>query len=139
MSDSAIRWGGLIKNIAAGAAIVAGIALVAPSLIPDLIHGIGSLGSGTAGTAAPLLSEGLLKGMGEVVRYALGAGLAITGLTYLFSDHNDNGERHAEAFTEARESFQIREDIRKMQAVMKIRMQAAGHEPAMAIAAPAQR
>jgi|GEM_PF-6729796 len=133
MSDGqekkSINWGGLIKGLAAGAAIIAGVMLVAPGLIPGIAEGLGGLFSGGA---SPALTEGI----GLVITKVAGAAMAITGLSYLFSDKSgaDNASRHAEHHAEAKESFAIREDMRKMQAVMMARMQANGHQPAMAAA-----
>lgn len=125
-----INWGGLIKGLAAGLAVVAGVMLVAPGLIPSIAEGIGGMFSSAGG------STFLTEGIGAVITKVAGAAMAFTGLRYLLSDksESENAERHAQAYHEAKESFAIREDMRKMQAVMLARMQAAGHQPAMDMA-----
>ncbi len=135
-----INWGGLIKGIVAGAAILVGVELVVPGLLAGAIAGIGGMfaASGGAAAASPALT-GAMSGMGLVLTKAAGLALGGIGLSYLLSDkpsNSENGGRHAQDFTEAKESFAAREDIRKMQTVMKMRMAASGHEPAAAMAAP---
>jgi hypothetical protein len=135
MSDEqgkkSINWGGLIKGLAAGAAVVAGVMLVAPGLLPSIVEGISGMIGSTGGGASFLSS-----GVGEVITKVAGAAMAITGLSYLFGGKSDgdNADRHSQQYHEAKESFAIREDMRKMQAVMTARMAASGHQPAMALA-----
>lgn len=122
-----INWGGLVKNLAAGAAVVAGVMLVCPGLLPGIVEGVGSLfKEGAMPAISPVI--------GDAIRIVAGAAMSITGLSYLFSGSKDseNAERHSQHYQEAKESFAIREDMRKMQTIMMARMQASGHQPAMA-------
>ena len=127
--DGKTNWGGLAKTILAGAAILIGVEMIAPGLISNIIPASLSTGSGSG-----MFTEEAMKGIGLIVQKVAGAVIAGIGLSYLFSDksQNENAERHAEHFSEAKESFAVREDMRKMQTVMMARMKAAGHEPAMA-------
>lgn len=131
-----INWGGLVKGIIAGAAVVAGIFLIAPTTFTELFSGAGAGGTGIGESL-----KGIVESLGPIARPLAGAAIATVGLTQLFSDgsSNENAERHSQAHHEAKESFAIREDMRKMQTVMMARMKAAGHEPAMAMAAQPTR
>ena len=139
--DQGINWGGLVKGILAGAAVVAGIALATTgslSGLGNLLSGMMASTPGGGSSTLPLVIEKI----GDVLPRVIGAMIAFTGASYLFSDgssnQNENAQRHSEHYTEAKESFAAREDMRKMQAVMMARMKAAGHEPAMAMGAQPQ-
>ena len=125
------NWGGLVKGILAGAAVVAGIELIAPGTVSGIISSLSTTPGSTVGL------KSLIEGIGPTLRIIAGAAMSLTGLSYLLSDssQNENAERHAQTHHEAKESFAIREDMRKMQTVMMARMKASGHEPAMAMAA----
>lgn len=74
------------------------------------------------------------KGIGSLIAKVAGGVIAVMGLNYLVngkSSGDNHAQEHAERFAEQKEAFAVREDIRRMQAVMVARMQAAGHEPAM--------
>ena len=80
------------------------------------------------------ITGGITNTIGNLIAKVAGGVIAVMGLNYLVNGKapsNNSGE-HAERYAEQKESFAIREDIRKMQAVMMARMQAAGHEPAQA-------
>ena len=128
-----INWGGLVKNILAGAAIVVGVEMVMPGTFSAIASAFPSAVPSTGGT---MFSSATMEGIGLIIQKVAGAVIAGMGLSYLFSDgtQNENSDRHAERYSEAKESFALREDMRKQQAVMIARMKAAGHEPAMAMA-----
>jgi hypothetical protein len=127
------NWGGLVKGILAGVAIVAGVEMIAPGTVSGIIGAFGSSGGPAAGESL----KGIIEGIAPVVRWIAGAAMVATGISAMLGDHSsDNADRHAQAHSEARESFAVREDMRKMQAVMMARMKAAGHEPALAVSAP---
>lgn len=129
------NWGGLVKGILAGVAIVAGVELILPGTVSGII---GAFGQSSGGLDS---FKSLVEGLGPTVRVIAGGAMAAVGVSALFSDssQNENAERHSLAHHEAKESFAIREDMRKMQTVMMARMKAAGHEPAMAMAAQPAR
>ncbi|NBO17926.1 MAG: hypothetical protein EBV03_01635 [Proteobacteria bacterium] len=76
------------------------------------------------------ITGGITKGIGAVIAKVVGGVIAVMGINHLINGKSstNNSQEHAERFAEQKESFAIREDIRKMQAVMMARMQAAGHE-----------
>ncbi len=136
--ESSINWGGLTKGLLAGGAIIAGIAIVCPGCLSGIADALSKIGAPVAGKAAPSLVEngvdyiksGVGSMLGTVIAKVAGVALAVTGIKYLLSDKPNNAAEHATQYHEAQESFALREDMRKMQAVMASRMQAAGHEPA---------
>jgi|SRR5579884_2239971 len=130
-----INWGGLIKGLLAGAAIVAGALMIAPAAATAITAAGTALGAGTIG-GSTLTSLGgfMAEGLGWLITKVAGAGLAYAGISYLASDKQPETERHAEHYHEARESFAMREDMRKYQAVMMARMQANGYAPAAQMA-----
>ena len=137
--DQGINWGGLVKGILAGAAVVAGIALATTGSLSGLGNFLSGMMAGNPGANSAL--PAVLEKIGDVLPRVIGAMIAFSGASYLFSDgssQNENAQRHSENYTEAKESFAAREDMRKMQAVMIARMKAAGHEPAMAMGAQPQ-
>lgn len=121
---SSFKWGGLIKGILAGAAVLVGIELVSDGLISGLFSGVGSGG----GEAIGSFLKDSLSGIGDIIPKIAGVALGAVGLSYLFSDKSqaENTERHSQQYAEAKESFAVREDMRKMQAVMMARMKASG-------------
>lgn len=132
--ESSINWGGLAKGILAGAAVVAGVVLVAPGLLGGLVEGVQNIGTSLAGTA-DTEPNAAAQTLGWLVKKAAGIALAVTGASYLLSGGSGGNEaEHASRHQEARESFALREDMRKMQAVMMARMQAAGQDPAAGMA-----
>ena len=149
-SKSSVNWGQLGKNMLAGAAIVAGVMIVAPGAIPAVITALSSAATAagaaftttgaataTAGTTTGVLAGAetwLASGIGALITKAVGIVAAVAGATYLLSDSKDTSDEGVGYRREEQESFAAREDMRKMQAVMIARMQAAGYQPAMALA-----
>jgi hypothetical protein len=137
-----INWGGLAKGLIAGAAIVVGFALVCPGTTGSIIEGVKNFGQNVDGKGfmsalsdmfKPGESNWMSSSIGWLVTKVAGAAALIMGANYLLSDKKESHESgRAREHHEARESFALREDMRKMQAVMVARMQASGHEPAMA-------
>lgn len=85
---------------------------------------------GAAEKAAPSFFEKMVgQGIGSLIVKAAGAVIAYMGISYLLNGNKDADRQKelAERHKEQHESFAIREDIRKMQAVMQTRMAAAGH------------
>jgi len=123
---SSVNWGELGKNILAGAAILAGAILVFPSLVPALGGALASMGAAFTGSAA----------LGTILKVGAGIGLAIAGATHLMADKAGSADEvlDKQAAQYDQRSFAAEHDIRKMQALMIARMQAQGHEPAMAMA-----
>lgn len=141
---SSINWGGLCKGLLAGAAIVVGVEMVCPGTVSGILGSMKDMGSGigklfTSGGGAPTgevakeAGNWMTSGIGWLVTKVAGAVAVVMGANYLLSDKKESHEtQRAQQHHEARESFALREDMRKMQAVMVARMQASGHEPAMA-------
>jgi len=146
---SSINWGGLAKGILAGAAIVAGIALAFPGLATGVWQALGDLGVQLSKTfASKAVEEGGKKAIEEVGKKVAtepsflatsivwlaqkigGITLAVVGYKYLTSSKTEMPHPSPEA----EESFAIKEDMRKAQALMMLRMRAQGYEPAMALA-----
>ena len=140
---SSINWGGIGKGILAGGAIIAGIAIVCPGMLTGVVEGLSKIG--TAAPAAVAAEPGMVenaisgftggiasmigKGITSIALKVAGVALVVTGANYLMSDKStSNAEEHATRHAEAKESFALREDMRKMQAVMVARMQNAGQE-----------
>jgi hypothetical protein len=132
---SNISWG----KVLAGAAIVAGAIMMAPVLAPAAAAGVIAIGhaimglfaGGAAGTGSALVTALT----GTVAREVAGAALLGGGIMY-FSGEKDRKNAAVEQNVAAAEgnSFAMREDMRKMQALMVARAQAAGYQPAMAMA-----
>lgn len=145
--SSGINWGGIVKGALAVGAVAVGVELMFPGTMKGLWENVSKLGE-----PAKQLADGqkpepsglenfmsgvknfLGTGIGEVILRVGGMVMAITGISYLLngSKKSDHEQERAGQYAEARESFQLREDIRKAQAVMMARMQASGHAPAMA-------
>jgi len=120
---SSINWGGLAKGILTGAAIVAGLLLLFPAIAQNLA------------TVFPLegLSQGvsaITKGMGGFFSIIAGTALVWTGYKHLSAPKTEAPHPHPEVD----ESFAIKEDMRRTDALMALRMRAQGYEPAMALA-----
>jgi uncharacterized membrane protein YccC len=143
--NSSVNWGGLGKNLLAGAAIVAGAIIVFPVLAGALAAGIAGIGTAfgaasasvtastaiattAAATAAPAWAGGLMTNL-------IGIAIAAAGAAYLFRDKSsNNAPQSAETDEYTQRSFAAEQDIRKMQAIMLARMQANGYQPAYAMA-----
>ncbi len=149
MSDdkkSSINWGGIGKGLLAGGAIIAGIAIVCPGMLSGVVETLGKIGTaapevvkaepGIVENALSGVTSAIGSGIGAVVTKIAGVALAVTGINYLMSDKTNNAEEHGQRYAEAKESFALREDMRKMQAVMVTRMQNAGQD--VGAAAPAR-
>jgi hypothetical protein len=126
---SGISWGGLGKDILAGAAIVTGLLIVFPGLGAGLMAAAGAAGLALGAATENVASGGMPEGVGTLLTKAFGAALAYFGATH-FMKKGDSPELSSQQ--ESAESFTAREDIRKMQALMTARMQAQGYQPAMA-------
>ncbi|MBY0408048.1 MAG: hypothetical protein K2Q01_10175 [Rickettsiales bacterium] len=141
-NKSSINWGGIVKTALAAGAILIGIELVSEGTIGKVVETISKIGDKApvpkpeeAGWIARNfggLNSAIGDGIGKVLLKIGGIAMAITGISYLLgSKGSDHEKQHAERYHEARESFALREDMRKMQTVMQMRMQAQGYEPAM--------
>lgn len=133
---SSTNWNGLAKGILAGGAIIAGLVLVAPGTMTGVWESITKIGAETAkdGVEPEAMWGGesfigktvmpFLTGLaGSVITKIGGIALAITGLCYLTSEKkNNNAEELGARHAEAKEAYTLREDIRRTQAKMQIRM-----------------
>jgi hypothetical protein len=134
MSSKNVNWGGLTTNILAGAAIVIGVELVFPGLSMNLFEGIKGIATSMVPSAASSEPSFFSTAMGALLTKIAGVAMGIVGVSYLTADKGAAPEPHHHTH-EQRESFTARLDMQKTQAVMMARMQAQGHEPAMAMAA----
>lgn len=149
-NESSINWGTVGKSLLAGGAVIAGIAIVCPGMLTGVAETLAKIGATDKGAqeiakvggfekAMVALGSGVNavrdslvaavgRGVGTIITKVAGLVIGYKGIQYLLSDKSDpsNAQEHAERFHEARESFALREDMRKMQAVMVARMQAAG-------------
>lgn len=135
-SHSGICWG----KIVAGAAVAAGaVAVVAffpetsatvGNAIKDgvsaLFGGLGDVGSWIASKVASVAAF-VVENKALSIGTAAGAG-ALAASTSMM--HQETAPR----VSAEEESFAMREDMRRMQALMMARMQAQGYEPAVALA-----
>jgi hypothetical protein len=155
------NWGGLTTGLLAAGAIIGGAMLVCPGTVSDIGEKLGNIGSappvqepgmlenagkwlsgswagqatGAVGEGASWINGKVMSGIATLLIKAAGVvGIAL-GVNHLINGKSggDNAKAHAEQHAEQKESFAIREDIRKMQSVMKMRMQAAGHMSGQAI------
>jgi len=95
-----------------------------------------------AGIAAEVASEAAQQGTGLVkfiinhkIISLIGAAIGGKAISNAIDSRGENEERQ-QINAESRESFALREDMKKMQAIMVARAKAAGYEPAMAMAQP---
>lgn len=81
------------------------------------------------GKGASAVNNFVLSGISSLIVKAVGLVAIGMGVNHLVNGKpaHDNAAEHAQRHAEQKESFAIREDIRKMQSVMAMRMQAAGH------------
>jgi hypothetical protein len=128
---SKIKWGTII----AGAAIVAGVALVAPTLFPTL----GEKLAGAAGSiaewirnlfsATPSATPDIINALtGETAQKVTGAALIGGGSAYLLGGDKGSApvSNYEQTYTrQADESFAMKEDMRKMRALMELRAKVA--------------
>ncbi|MFO0388943.1 MAG: hypothetical protein ACK502_04385 [Alphaproteobacteria bacterium] len=141
-----ISWGGLIKGLVATAAVVAGAELMFPGFIEGIVEKAGELKDWIAGkftatpeilgpmtaeqaaekAAAEAASAKFADSIKSVAKFVGGAVLAVSGLKYVLSE-----KQEAEP---EQESFAVREDMKRTQALMIARMRAQGYQPAMATA-----
>lgn len=145
-SQSKVNWGKIGGDILAGAAIAVGIIIVFPVVGEALAPALGAIGSAIGGvfTHGAAMSAATL---GTIMAKTFGVALAVGGALHFAKEgekaeakeatQDANYQAQADAYDQR--SFAAEQDIRKMQALMVSRMQAAGHEPAMAMATTRQR
>ena len=131
--NSSVNWGGLTKDILAGAAIVAGACIVFPGLAGGLVAALAAAGTALGAATSGAFAAGSGAGIGILLTKAFGVALAFMGASHFSNKGEDNAPIFV-APSESDASFAAREDMRKMQALMLMRMQAQGYQPAMATA-----
>jgi hypothetical protein len=132
--DKQIAWGKILVGaaIAAGAVAViafcpettASIGTAIETSITKIFGGLGSVGTWIAEKTASLVTT-IQAHPGLAITTALGAGGLAASAT--LEDPVTRKTAHLED-----ESFTMREDMRRMQALMAARMAATGYQPAMA-------
>ena len=73
-------------------------------------------------------------GIGALITKAIGVVAAVAGASYFLKKDDKEAAPDMGAKREEEQSFAVREDMRRMQALMVARMQATGYQPAMAVA-----
>ena len=132
--SSNVSWGKILVGAAVAAGAVAviafapGVTAAVGSAITGgasaIFGGLGSVGAWIASQTA--LLAGFVQGNPTA---AIGAAAAAGGLAASAMGSHHGRERDLEE-----ESFAMREDMRRMQALMAARMAATGYQPAMAMA-----
>lgn len=143
-SAQTVQWGGVV----AGAAVAAGAVLVFPTILPDVASGLTDIGASITEALAVLVapaaeasiaSEPIITA--EAAKTIAGATLMGGGMAYFAMS---GGKKSADAmFDEAtaaqeQDGFAAREDMKRMQALMMARMQAANPQHMAAFAGAQQ-
>lgn len=90
-------------------------------------------GLATSEAALEKSAKGLFGFAVQNKALAIGAG-AIAGGLLATGTHSKAAKAHRQEMSERQESFALKEDMRRMQALMAARMMAQGYQPAMALA-----